>query len=77
MGSYVDAEGIYHVYVRGPGGSFATLDLPVASDPEYFFLHGINNALIAVGRAKAMGDVPRTYAGNAIGLQELQFPGSV
>ena len=55
MGSYVDAEGIYHVYVRGPGGSFATLDLPVASDPEYFFLHGINNALIAVGRAKAMG----------------------
>ena len=77
VGSYVDAEGIYHVYVRGPGGSFATLDLPVASDPEYFFLHGINNALIAVGRAKAVGDVPRTYAGNAIGLQELQFPGSV
>ena len=77
VGSYVDAEGIYHVYVRGPGGSFATLDIPVGSDPEYFFLQGINNALIAVGRAKAMGDVPRTYAGNPVGLQELQFPGSV
>ena len=77
VGSYVDAEGIYHVYVRGPGGSFATLDIPVGSDPEYFFLQGINNALVAVGRAKAVGDVPRTYAGNAIGLQELQFPGSV
>ena len=77
VGSYVDAEGIYHVYVRGPGGSFATLDIPVGSDPEYFFLQGINNALIAVGRAKAEGDVPRTYAGNAIGLQELQVPGSV
>ncbi len=77
VGSYVDAEGIYHVYVRGPGGSFATLDIPVGSDPEYFFLQGINNALIAVGRAKAEGDVPRTYAGNAIGLQELKFPGSV
>ena len=77
VGSYIDAEDIYHVYVRGPGGSFATLDIPVGSDPEYFFLQGINNALIAVGRAKAEGDVPRTYAGNAIGLQELQFPGSV
>ena len=77
VGSYVDAEGIYHVYTRGPGGSFATLDIPVASNLEYFFLHGINNALIAVGRAKAVGDVPRTYAGNAIGLQELKFPGSI
>ena len=77
VGSYVDAEGIYHVYVRGPGGSFATLDIPVGSDPEYFFLQGINNALIAVARAKAVGDVPRTYAGNAIGLQELKVPGSV
>ena len=77
VGSYVDAEGIFHVYVRGLGGSFATLDIPVGSDPEYFFLQGINNALIAVGRAKAVGDVPRTYAGNAIGLQELKVPGSV
>ncbi len=77
VGSYVDTEGIYHAYLRGPGGSFATLDLPVASNLEYFFLHGINNALIAVGRAKAVGDVPRTYAGNPVGLQELQFPGSV
>ena len=77
VGSYVDAEGIYQAYLRGPGGSFATLDLPVASNLEYFFLHGINNALIAVGRAQAAGDVPRTYAGNPVGLQELKFPGSV
>ena len=77
VGSYVDTKGIYHVYVRGPGGSFATLDIPVGSDPEYFFLQGINNALIAVARAKAVDDVPRTYAGNPIGLQELKFPGSV
>ena len=77
VGSYVDAEGTYHAYLRGPGGSFATLDLPVVSTLEYFFLHGINNALIAVGRAKAVDDVPRTYAGNPVGLQELQFPGSV
>ncbi len=77
VGSYVDAEGTYQAYLRGPGGSFATLDLPVASNLEHFFLHGINNALIAVGRAQAAGDVPRTYAGNPVGLQELKFPGSV
>ncbi len=77
VGSYVDVEGIYHAYLRGPGGSFATLGLPEVSNLEYFFLHGINNALIAVGRAKAVGDVPRTYAGNPVGLQELKFPGSV
>ena len=77
VGSYVDAEGIYHAYLRGPGGSFATLGLPIVLNLEYFFLHGINNALIAVGRAKAVGDVPRTYAGNPVALQELKFPGSV
>ena len=77
VGSYVDTEGHYHAYLRGPGGSFATLELPVASDLEYFFLHGINSALIAVGRAKTAGDVPRTYAGNPVALQELQVPGSV
>ena len=77
VGSYVDTKGIFHAYLRGPGGSFATLDIPAVSNLEYFFLHGINSALIAVGRAKAVGDVPRTYAGNPIGLQELQVPGSV
>ena len=76
VGSYVDADGEYNAYLRGPGGSFATLDLPTASnDLEYFFLHGINDALIAVGRGKAVGDVPRTYVGNPVGLRELQFPG--
>jgi len=77
VGSYVDAEGTYHAYLRGPGGSFATLDLPLEGELDYFFLHGINGALIAVGRAKAVGDVPRTYAGNPVGLQELKVPGSV
>ena len=77
VGSYVDAEGIYHAYVRGPGGSFATLDIPEVPNQEYFFLHGINDALIAVGRSKAVGDVPRTYAGAPVALQELKVPGSV
>ena len=77
VGSYVDAEGNYHAYLRGPGGSFGTLDTPAISNPEYFFLYGLSDALIAVGRAKAVGDVPRTLVGNPLGLRELKFPGSV
>ena len=77
VGSYIDAEGTYRAYLRGPGGSFASLDIPGAANPEYFFLHGFNNALIAVGRGKAVGDVPRTYVGTPLNLKELQFPGSV
>ncbi len=77
VGSYVDTAGRYHAYLRGPGGSFATLDLPVQGELEYFFLHGLNDGLIAVGRGKLVGDVPRTYVGNPLNLQELRVPDSV
>ena len=77
VGSYVDAEGIYHAYLRGPGGSFATLDIPEIPNMEYFFLHGINDALVAVGRGKGVDGVPRTFVGNPLRLQELKVPGSV
>ncbi len=43
-GSYVDADGVYHAYVRLPNGNFAALDLPGAPDLEYFHYHGINDA---------------------------------
>ena len=77
VGSYVDTEGTYHAYLRGPGGSFATLDIPGVPNMEYFFLHGINDALIAVGRAKAVDGAPLTYVGNPVSLQEFRVPGSV
>ena len=77
VGSYVSATGTYHAYLRGPGGSFATLDLPLKAELEYFFLHGLNDGLIAVGRAKPVGGVPRTYVGNPLNLQELRVPDSV
>ena len=77
VGSYVDAEGVYHAYLRGPGGSFATLDIPEIPNMEYFFLHGINDALVAVGRAKGVDGVPRTFVGNPLNLQELKVPDSV
>ena len=77
VGSYVDAKGTYHAYLRGPGGSFATLDIPEIPNMEYFFLHGINDALVAVGRAKGVDGVPLTYVGNPLRLQELKVPDSV
>ena len=77
VGSYVDTEGTYHAYLRGPGGSFATLGIPEIPNMEYFFLHGINDALVAVGRAKAVDGVPRTFVGNPVALQEFKVPGAV
>ena len=77
VGSYVDTKGIYHAYMRGPGGQFLFIDLPEALHLEYFFLHGVNESRTVVGRAKAIGDVPRTYFGNPLNLKELKFPGSV
>ena len=76
-GSYVDAEGLYHAYVRLPNGNFATLDLPGAPNLEFFHYHGINDAGRLVSRAKAVGDIPRTYVGSFGELQEVRFPGSV
>ena len=77
VGSYVDVAGTYHAYLRGPSGSFATLDLPLKGELDYFFLHGLNDGLIAVGRAKPVDGVPRTYVGNPLNLQELRVPDSV
>ena len=76
VGSYVDSEGKYHAYGRAPDGRFVTIDLPGAPNLEYFSYHGISDARIAVARAKAVGDVPRTYVGR-ITLYEVKFPGSV
>ena len=77
VGSYVDAEGTYHAYVRLRNGSLATIDLPTKGlTLEYFFVHGISDARSIVARAKAVGDVPRTYAGQYV-LHELQVPGAV
>ena len=77
VGSYVDAEGTYHAYVRLRNGGLATIDLPTKGlTLEYFFVHGISDARSIVARAKAVGDVPRTYAGQYV-LHELRFPGAV
>ena len=78
VGSYVDAEGIYHPYIRTPTGRFISLDLPRAADLEYFFVHGINDANVVVARTKAVDGIPSTYVGTfQQGLQEFQVPDSV
>ena len=78
VGSYVDAEGVYHPYVRNPNDRFISIELPQPEKFEYFFVHGINDVGVFVGRTKQAGDVPRTSVGSfQHGLQELRFPGSV
>ena len=78
VGSYVDADGVYHPYVLNPGNRFISIELPEPEKFEYFFVHGINDVGTLVGRTKRAGDVPRTTVGSfQHGLQELQFPGSV
>ena len=78
VGSYIDADGIYHPYMRQANGRFISLDLPNAAQFEYFFVHGINDVGTLVGRSKKVGDVPRTSVGSLQhGLHPVQYPGSV
>ena len=80
VGSYIDAEGIYHEYVRNTEGRIISVDLLDTANLEYFFVHGINDALTFVARAKPVGEDPRTYVGSLQhGRQEegFQIPGSV
>ena len=77
-GSYIGPDGLYYPYVRTPNGTFAMHDYLDSSTLEYFFVHGLTDTRIIVARAKAIGDIPRSYVGTSQqGLSELQFPGSV
>ena len=77
VGSYIDKDGIYQAYARAPDGRIGFADILTEADFDYLFLHGINDVGIIVGRAKQVGDVPRTYAGRFGQLHELRFPGAV
>ena len=77
-GSYIDADGLYHPYVRTLNGTFVIHNYLESSNLEYFFVHGITDTRIIVARAKAVGDIPRSYAGTSQqGVSELQFPSGV
>ena len=78
VGSYVNAEGVYHPYVRTPAGRFVSLDLPQAASLEYLFVHGVNDAQTVVARTKGVGEVPLTYVGAfQDGLKLFTVPGSI
>ena len=78
VGSYADAAGIYHAYIRNSKGVYATLDVPDAADLAYYFIHGINDAGVYVARSKRGDDLPRTHVGTLQqGQVELRFPGSL
>ena len=80
VGSYVDADGLYFIYMRTPDGRYVSLERPPqqAAMIEYLFLPGISDAGVIVARAKLVGSVPRTSVGTfQHGLQELKVPGSI
>ncbi|MCG9134687.1 hypothetical protein J5I95_23770, partial [Candidatus Poribacteria bacterium] len=77
VGSYVDSEGLYHVYMLAPNDNFIIFNFPRAETIEYLFTPAANQAEIFVVRVKRVEDVPRTYVGGPGGLHEFRFPGSV
>ena len=78
VGSYVDADGLYHPYVRTPNGRFVPLTLAQAPNLEYFFVHGINDAGTVVARTKRIDKPPGTLVGTLRGgLNLFSVPGSV
>ncbi len=77
IGSYVGVDGTYHGYVRAPDGRFIFADLLEIPNLEYFFPYGVNDVGVTVVRAKAVGDIPRTYVGRFGGMHELRFPEAV
>ena len=76
VGSYIDAEGTYHAYIRFADG-FTSIDLPGAANIDYYFVHGINDAGTYIERSQVVGDMPRTHVATYAGREELRVPGSV
>ena len=78
VGSYTDADGMPHGYIRNPDGSFTTLDLPTSPNLQYLFVNTITDVGLIGFRAKAVDDILRSYIILPSGtLYEVQRPGSV
>ena len=78
VGSYIDAEGVYHGYVHVAGGRFVSFDaVDDGANLEFFVVPGTNDIGVGVAITKAVGDIPRTYVGRTGALNELRFPGSL
>ena len=78
VGSYVDADGMPHGFIRHPDGSFTTIDLPTMPNLEFLFVNTITDVGVIGFRAKAVNDILRSYILLPDGtLYEVQFPGSI
>ena len=78
VGSYVDADGMPHGFMRNPDGSFITIDVPETPELRFIFVNAINDVGVIVFRAMAIDDIQRSYIllpGEEI--QELRVPNSV
>ena len=78
VGSYVDADGMPHGFIRHPDGSFSTIDLPKMPNLEFLFVNTITDVGVIGFRAKAVNDILRSYVILPDGiLYEVRLPGSV
>ena len=78
FGSYIDANGLFQEYAYSSDGRYVAFELTNADNLEFFYVHGVNDALVRIARGKVFGDVVRTYLGTFTdGLRELKVPDSV
>ena len=78
VGSYVDADGLAHGFIRNPDGSFVTIDVPETPELRFIFVNAINDVGFIVFRAMAVDDIQRSYIIFPGGTpQELRVPDSV
>ena len=78
VGSYVDADGRPHGFIRNPDGSFTTIDVPEMPNLVFLFVNTITDFGVVAFRAKAVNDILRSYILLPDGiLYEVQLPGSV
>ena len=78
VGSYVDADGRPHGFIRNPDGSFTTIDVPEVPNLQFLFVNTITDFGVVAFRAKAVNDILRSYILLPDGiLYEVQLPGSV
>ena len=78
VGSYTDADGRPHGFIRNPDGSFTTIDVPEMPNLEFLFVNTITDAGVIAFRAKAVNDILRSYLLLPDGiLYEVRLPGSV
>ena len=52
VGSFIDADGVYHPYLRSTQGNFVPFNLPDAESVEYYFVHGSTDGRVHVIRFK-------------------------